>query len=265
MEKEFVFQGHEIVEENPDIIYDNNGFFENAIEYSKKYPKAKKIFNLLDIPPHNPTWPFKQAKEQLLQADVITTISETVRAQIKDLLELESRVIYHPIRPSIKWLKYLKTIDFTFVGRCNDPNKRFNLIKPTLELLGYNTDFLVVSGTEPPPIGTYAGIMLDEDLNELYNSTKYVFLLSKYEGIGLPAMEGIICGAMPLLCNDNKAAYEFGLERFAVNPNPTEIAKKIVDIQNNPEPYLKKIEELRPKFVEMFSVSSVVKNITSLF
>src|SRR3990167_10385976 len=46
MEKEFVFQGHEIVEENPDIIYDNNGFFETAIEYSTKYPKAKKIFNL---------------------------------------------------------------------------------------------------------------------------------------------------------------------------------------------------------------------------
>ena len=40
-----------------------------------------------------------------------------------------------------------------------------------------------------------------EELNQLYNSTKYLLLPSKYEGIGLPMIEALICGTFPITCS----------------------------------------------------------------
>ena len=71
-----------------------------------------------------------------------------------------------------------------------------------------------ICGLQNPKFGNYLGIIKDQELNKLYNSSKYVLLPSASEGIGLPMIEGMICGAIPITCSDNLTAKEFSPADF---------------------------------------------------
>ena len=46
---------------------------------------------------------------------------------------------------------------------------------------------------------------------------------SKAEGLGLPMIEGMICGSIPITCSDNFTAKEFSPKEFICDPNPDSI------------------------------------------
>ena len=264
----FQILGHTVSNENPDLIYANDprGYNE-AISLKKKYPKVNMIFNLLDIPWFMPNI-LNQTKllvsTYLSQADAITVLSYKVKKDLSQFLDRKIDVIYNPVR-DVSYDKNIKKENpFLFVGRANDPNKRFNLIKDSLSKIKGGEKKITVCGEENPGFGNYLGYVSDKKLNELYNSTKYLFLPSKYEGIGLPMIEAVICGALPITCTDNETAKEFLPNDFMCEPNSDSIVKHIEKLDSNYNIKQKIALELGKKYKEQFNKTRIAKNILSI-
>ena len=264
----FQILGHTISYENPDLIYANDprGYNE-AISLKKKYPKVNMIFNLLDIPWFMPNI-LNQTKllvsTYLNQADAITVLSYKVKKDLSQFLDKKIHVIYNPIR-DVYYDKSIKKENlFLFVGRANDPNKRFSLIRETLSKIKDGEKKLTVCGEHNPGFGNYLGYVSNEKLNELYNSTKYLLLPSKYEGIGLPMIEAMICGSLPITCSDNETAREFLPSDFICEPNAKSIVEHIETLDKNFKIKQKLALELGEKYKEQFDKSRIADNILNI-
>jgi glycosyltransferase involved in cell wall biosynthesis len=253
-----------LTDNEPDLIYKNEDFFDEAIKFKEKcLNKPFTIFNILDLQIRNPNYDLSRLKIQLNHADIITCISNTVKNQIKEYLNIDAEVIYNPVK-DITLKKLKRTIPFLYVGRANDLNKRFSLIRETLS--GFSgQDGLVVCGSENPNFGTYVGIVDDETLNDFYNAAKFVLLPSRFEGIGLSMIEGMMAGAIPITCNDNPTAIEFSPKEFICNPNPQSILDKMMEIHKDYEYFQKIALEYGKKYSEMMNKNQVAKNIISLY
>ena len=264
----FQILGHTISHENPDLIYANDprGYNE-AISLKKKYPKVNMIFNLLDIPWFMPNI-LNQTKllvsTYLNQADAITVLSYKVKKDLSQFLDKKIHVIYNPTR-DVYYDKSIKKENlFLFVGRANDPNKRFSLIRETLSKIKDGEKKLTVCGEHNPGFGNYLGYVSNEKLNELYNSTKYLLLPSKYEGIGLPMIEAMICGSLPITCSDNETAREFLPADFICESNANSIVEHIETLDKNFKIKQKLALELGEKYKEQFDKSRIADNILNI-
>ena len=252
------------VNENPDLIYKNEDFFDEAIEFKKTCTSNPfVIFNILDLQVRNPNYDIEKLKEQLRHANVVTCISHTVKNQIKQYLNIDAEVIYNPIKDiSFKNLK--RNIPFLYVGRANDQNKRFFLIKDALQKFNGQTG-LVICGSENPNFGHYIGIIDDERLNHIYNTSRFVLLPSKFEGLGLSMIEGMIAGAIPITCNDNPTALEFSPKEFICDPNQQAILDKMMEIHKNYSVNQQIALEYGKKYEEIMNKNQVAKNIINIY
>lgn len=268
IEEAFVSLGHEVVNESPDFIYSHDFTeIDQAYEFKQRYSNAKYLQKVLDLPIHlfnTQFFDLEKTKEKLLKADLILSNSQTVKNNIKKYLNLESFVVYDAIK-DVHNSNLEKDIPFLYIGRANDPNKRFSLIKHTFKLLNLSEDKITVLGPDNPNFGQYKGIVNDQDLNNYYNRSKYIIFPSYIEGIGLPPIEGIICNAIPILCSDNQTAYEFLDQKLICDPNPYSIAGKLIDIENNYKFYLNLINLYSPKYSEFFNKNIIAKNIINAF
>ena len=122
-----------------------------------------------------------------------------------------------------------------------------------------------ICGLKDPGFGNYLGIIKDKVLNELYNSTKYVLLPSKAEGIGLPMIEGMICGAIPITCSDNLTAKEFSPLDFICEPNAQSIVNKIEELDKEYEVKRKIALEFGKKYKTQFNKKNIAINIVNIF
>jgi len=231
-----------------DLAYCNNPPFDDLINCKSDI----KIANILDIPEHliesghYTQNDLDKLKNQLLKTDVVTAISHTTANQLKKYLNINvSEVIYNPIKPVYLKDNKKKFLDrkwkYLYVGRANDPNKRFNLIIDALRATGEESKLAVV-GSENPNFGNYLGVISDDDLNDLYNDSQFLIFPSRIEGIGLPMIEAAICGCVPITCLDNKCAKEFLNHRYSVEPNAGHIVSKVDEIINN----LTECQEISP-------------------
>jgi glycosyltransferase involved in cell wall biosynthesis len=252
--------GHEIVEENPDLVYCNNFPYDDAIKEDAPF----KIFTLLDVPVH--CWvesDYAKCNQQLRQANAVCAISETVRAQIKGFFKFDSKTIYQPVMPVYQTNeKKYHGFKYLIVGRVNDPNKRTKLFFDYLRK--YDPEaFVTVLGSEDPGFGTYLGVVSNEELNFWYNSVDYVFCLTRYGGIELSPIESILTGTFPIVANDSECAMEFNSE-FACDPTSEGIHEKILEIEANSSKYKEIVARKQPVFKEWFSPLSVAKKIMEL-
>ena len=154
---------------------------------------------------------------------------------------------------------------FLYVGRANDPVKRISLVRDSLNKIPEAINTIKICGSENPGFGNYLGVVPDKNLNELYNASKFVLLTSSAEGIGLPMIEGMICGSIPITCSDNLTAKEFSPEEFICEPNPQAIIKKIEYLNNNYEEKRKIALEYGKKYKILFDKKNIVKNILNIF
>ncbi len=263
LEKAFIDLGHEVItEDEPDLIFDLNGWFDDAIAYGEKYPKAKKIFNLLNADVKNPNWGAGKIG-QLSQASICTTVSESTRNDILKRTGVDCEVIYFPMK-AVSHLNYMKTIEFLYVGRLYNPEKRFMLVKDILEAVKFPTNKLVVAGPEQPPFGIYTGLLPENHLNELYNSCSFLLAPCEREG-SMSIIEGAVAGCFPIVAYDNFWAHEFGFSEFTADPNPLSMAAKIMTILHNKDHFKKILDDIRPGLLEKFAVESVAKRVISLY
>lgn len=232
--------GHTISSvEDADIIYSNDpsGYSEDHRLINKK---AKIIYNVLDLPPHcidpnkfdisrytfvKSTWKRDfdpmHLKNKLKNADIITCICDEVQWQLKNWCQLDSKVIHNPIK-DVSFLnlskeqkiknKQGKTYKYLYVGRANDPNKRFYLIYEMMRKLNESPDSLAVLGSENPGWGDYYGVVEDKVLNLFYNSVDYFLFPSAFKSIGLPALESVVTKTIPIVTNDDPVTKEFWAE-----------------------------------------------------
>jgi len=260
--------GHEISDENPDLIYANDprGYNE-AILIKKKYSNVPLVFNILDIPWHMPNI---QKQTQLLvsqflsQADHISTISLKVKKDLSQFTNERIHVIYNPVRDVYHDEKILKNNKFLFVGRANDPIKRFNLVSATLLKIKDGEKKIKICGAENPNFGNYLGYVSDKELNTLYNSTQFVLLPSKAEGIGLPMIESMICGALPITCSDNETAKEFLPKDFICEPDSNAILKHIEKLDKSYSTKSILAFKLGKEYKKKFNKISIAENILNI-
>ena len=257
--------GHEISSENLDLIYSNDPRgYEESLILKKKNPKEIIVFNVLDIPWHMPNIENQTKlliKHFLSKADFITVISFKVQSDLAKFTNIKTKVIYNPIKDVNHENNITKDNSFLFVGRANDPVKRIKLVYDSLLKIDNGLNNLNICGEHDPGFGNYLGYVTDKRLNELYNSSKYVFLTSIAEGIGLPMIEAMVCGAIPILCSDNKTSKEFSPDDFICEPDVSSIVQKINYINKN---YSEKRElalKLGKKYKEKLDKVSIAKNI----
>ena len=264
----FTKLGHEISDENPELIYANDPRgYKEAIQIKKKNKEAPLIFNLLDIPWHMPN--IQQQTKLLVnqflnQADFVSVISLKVKKDLSQFFNKKIHVIYNPIKDVYYDEKILKNNMFLFVGRANDPIKRFDLVRDTLIKIKDGIKKIKVCGAENPNFGNYLGYVSDEELNNLYNSTQFVLLPSKAEGIGLPMIESMICGALPITCSDNETAKEFLPRDFICAPDPKSILEHIKKLENEYANKRNLAFEFGKRYKEKFNKSSIAKNILNI-
>jgi len=264
----FTKLGHEISDENPELIYANDPRgYKEAIQIKNNNKEAPLIFNLLDIPWHMPN--IQQQTKLLVnqflnQADFVSVISLKVKKDLSQFFNKKIHIIYNPIKDVYYDEKILKNNMFLFVGRANDPIKRFDLVRDTLIKIKDGIKKIKVCGAENPNFGNYLGYVSDEELNNLYNSTQFVLLPSKAEGIGLPMIESMICGALPITCSDNETAKEFLPRDFICAPDPKSILEHIKKLENEYANKRNLAFEFGKRYKEKFNKSSIAKNILNI-
>ena len=265
----FEIIGHKISDEDPDIIYSNDPRgFEKALILKNKYPKAYLIFNVLDIPWHLSSSIRQQTKllvnNFLIKADQITAISFKVKKDLLQFIDKKIHVIYNPTKDDFYDPKIKKDNQFLFVGRANDPVKRIGLVHETLLEIKDGLNNLKICGAEDPGFGNYLGYVSDQELNKLYNSSKFIFLPSKAEGIGLPMIEAMICGSLPITCSDNETAREFLPSEFICDPNVKSIVNKIEELDKEYDVRREKALNFGKKYKEKLNKATIAKNILNL-
>ena len=261
--------GHTLSEDSPDLIYSNDpkGYV-RGLELKEKYPNAYLIFNFLDIP-----WHIENIQKQteslvrnfFLKADAISVISFKVKKDLAKFYDKKIHVIYNPIKDVNLDNKIKKNNTFFYVGRANDPIKRFNLIKESISKIKEGEKNIKICGTENPDFGNYLGVIKDRELNKLYNSSKYVLLPSKAEGLGLPMIEGMICGSIPITCSDNLTAKEFSPIEFICEPNVHSIINKIEELDKDYENKRNLALKFGEKYQNQFNKTKIAKNIINIF
>ena len=261
--------GHILSDDPPDLIYSNDPTgYEKAVFLKKKFPKSYLILNFLDVPWHMP-----KIREQtnslikyfLVKADAVTVISFRVKKDLAKFFNKKIEVIYNPIKDVFYDKNIKKNNNFLYVGRANDPIKRINLVKESLQKIENGLKDIKICGTEDPGFGNYLGVVPDLELNKLYNSSKYVYLTSKSEGLGLTMIEAMICGSLPITCADNETAKEFLPEDFICEPNSQSIVNKIDELNKEYDAKRKLALEHGKKYKIQFDKINIAKNILNIF
>jgi len=274
--KALIELGHSVNEKNDyfDFIYSNDcGSHDEAIVFKKLHPKSKLILNVLDCPIHISgfsSW-LDKTSIQLMQADFVTAISETVRRDIINIFPFLSTkhipVIYQPIK-DVFYKKTDKIRSALFVGRANDPNKNFKLASEAAMYSGIKID---VVGPENPldlypkysNFVNYLGLVSDEQLNEEYNKHSLTFITSWNEGICLSLPESIVCRTPVVCVNTMRTAWEFCPKEFLCENNIFDITNKVSQVICGN--FDKTLENYSSHYKEMFSGKSVAKNIINVY
>ena len=261
--------GHILSEDSPELIYSNDPTgYEKAMLLKKKFPNSFLIFNFLDVPWHMPNVD-KQTKllveHFLAKSNAVTVISHKVKHDLAKFLDKKIEVIYNPIKDVFYDESIKKNNTFLYVGRANDPIKRISLLKTALSKTTNGIMDIKICGSEDPGFGTYLNVVSDQELNRLYNSSKYLLLPSKAEGIGLTMIEAMICGSLPIACSDNKTAEEFLPKDFICEPNAQSISDKIEELNKEYDVKRKLALEYGKKYKIQFDKINVAKNILSVF
>jgi glycosyltransferase involved in cell wall biosynthesis len=261
--------GNILSKDSPELIYSNDPtVYEKAMLLKKKFPNSFLIFNFLDVPWHMPNVD-KQTKllveHFLAKSDAVTAISYKVKKDLAKFLDKKIEVIYNPIKDVFYDESIKKNNTFLYVGRANDPVKRTNLLKQAFSKTVNGIIDIKICGSEDPGFGTYLNVVSDQELNKLYNSSKYLLLPSKAEGLGLTMIEAMICGSLPIACSDNKTAKEFLPKDFICEPNAQSILDKIEELNKEYDTKRKLALEYGKKYKIQFDKMSIAKKILSIF
>jgi len=229
----------------PYFVYANDSErWEEAANWRDAHaPSAKLVLTCLDVPEWNlPSGYNPYEKLDILKrADAICAISRYVQSQIHRYYALPSYLIYQPIMDvtadaRVAGKRPYPQFKAMMVGRLRDPSKRAELAVNALVMAGFSETEVAVVGSEPLGWGTYMGSVSPEMLSDLYNSVDYVLCASAAGGLELPPLEGIVCGAIPIVCSDLTTFHEgFYPAYWGCYPNAHSVAYRLRLLESNPD------------------------------
>lgn len=271
IKEDFESLGYMISNETPDFIFCNDPpKFEEALSLRDRINKPL-ILNILDMPTHVPEfkWCVDKWSHYLSKADEITSISKFTQSQVKLHTGFDSTVIYNPIK-DVSYKALDRDKYFISVGRVNDPNKRFKLSASVIQTISSQVgipkeNLLNIIGTENPSFGNYRGMVNDDELDNMYNTTEIILITSKVEGICLPLIEAMICGCIPVVCEDMTTAREFAPEELIVKAEIEDIIKKIYEIMSDLPKYRSLVIKHSVNNINLFNKITVAKNIENVY
>lgn len=268
------------------LVYCNDmGTYEEAIEAKddgRLKAGAKLVFNVLDLPEHifAPNGDFTHEKllhlrDCLNKADAVTSISPFVQSQLHRLLAIQSIVIWQPVKDVSPAKRLAGERPFPFrvlmAGRCRDKNKRIDSIGiPALIMAGFEQEEVAVCGGEYPGWGVDMGVVSDEVLNDLYNSVDFVMHPSLNEGLGLVPLEGMICGATPILTYDTSTFSDIAHfpQYWGCYPSATSVAYRLRALMDNPGMVIAEREyclEKSKAIIYQFNKTRIAQNIVDVY
>ncbi len=219
IEEGFRALGCEVVDkgDGADLVYANDAqHYLTALNlrHIVANPCGRVILNVLDLAPHlGAAFPLDTIKLRVGAADAVTTISSTVQRDIRARLGVEATVVYNPIRDvggKVHALGLIPNPRALFVGRVNDPEKRAGVAASALAMLSFGWDDIATVGREQPHYGgVYRGEVTDDKLNVLYHAADFLMCPTRHAFLGLPILEAMACGTIPVVCNDLDILDEF--------------------------------------------------------
>lgn len=258
----------ELTDNEPDFLYKNEDFFEEAIDFAnRRNKKPYCIFNILDLQLNNKNYNLDKLMSQLLFADKITCISDTVKKEIWENLGLEAINIGNPVKDITYNPEIKKDIDFTIIGRNSDLNKRGFLFQELLGLKENQGKSFMVVGPESLPFSKigWIGIINDNQLSEIYNRSKFVLCCSKREGLNLIVGESCMGGAIPLIASDMSTCKEWNMPEFVVEPNIESINDKVQQINKDYLEYQQISLNYGKIWQKKFNKSQIAQNIINIY
>lgn len=269
-----------------DLVYCNDaGTYEEALEAKddgRLKAGVRLVFNVLDIPEmlFAPLGDYTHEKllhlrDCLNKADAVTSISPFVQNQLHRLLAIQSTVIWQPVKDVSPTKRLAGEKPFPYrvlmAGRCRDKNKRIGSIGiPSLIMAGFGPEEVAICGGEYPGWGVDLGIVSDEVLNDLYNSVDFVMHPSLNEGLGLVPLEGMICGATPILTYDTSTFSDIAHfpQYWGCYPSPTSVAYRLRALMDNPGMVMAEREYCLmrgPLIEEQFGKETIAENIVDVY
>jgi len=185
-------------------------------------------------------------KRSCQDADVVITVSETIKQELIDQMKLPKekiRVVYNGVdqkrfRPVLERISGLPHDYFLYLGTL-EPRKNllgllegYRIAKPKIGdcklVLGgakgweYQTIFEKVKeyGLEEDVV--FPGYLPSEDLPKLYSGAKAFLFPSLYEGFGIPPLEAMACGVPVVTSNCSCLPEVTGDAAVLVNPKDSE-------------------------------------------
>jgi hypothetical protein len=202
---------------SPDLIYANDiGHWDAALDAHSKFPNSKCILTILDLPFHLP----KDCRDQIdMVRQVIRdypevricTISQKVADDIREHCYYVPFIIHQPIKDiidlGIPWDQ--RPIEYLIVGRNTDPQKgHYDVTIPCIQQMHGDISSLYTVGEGFQGAQNY-GDVTDEQLNTIYNNSKYVFICGFFDGLGLQLIESQAAGCIPISFHHHPTAKEF--------------------------------------------------------
>lgn len=228
------------------------------------------ICNVLDIPTHL-NHAYSKLCAQIIEYNKlnrvkIVCISKFVQSQIHRYCRIENvPVIFQPIKDIKRDPIHHgnRTYKYLIVGRNADPNKKHRQITiEAIKELDGNFDNLYSVG-EDIGVGHYLGQVSDDELQHVYLNSKYLFFPSEIEGLGLPPIEAILSGCIPIMYHWNLTAYEF-FSSDLIFDSVSAIVKYVNNIEERSEP-LPTVKDTLIVDPIVFTPEYVADSITNIF
>lgn len=202
-----------------------------------------------------------RARWGLRKAAVLTAVSDFSAGEIERWYGVPRRriqVIHHGLQPGLQRSSEAEITAFRtryglqgkkaigFLGALFGRRHITELIEATDRLRKRIDAFLLLAG--PDRLGPASGIDLnrdwivripwlaEEEIAAFYSSLDLHVYLSKYEGFGLPPMEALQCGTVPLLLTGSSLTELYsGCALFADSPDPEQITPLMEAFLKDPE------------------------------
>ena len=231
------------------------------------------------------------------RADAIVVDSYFVKKELEKVYKVESKKIeviypgsddfFYPNKNETAFLELIKKYHiqkkFIFTTATNHERKNiFGLVDAFKEIKQFNDYQLVICGLLPDFTITklekylqkmnltekvkFLGFVSKNELRVLYSFAKLFVFPSFEEGFGLPVLESVLCGCLPI-CSDAGALPEvIGNKKLLFNPrNTPSITEKINEVLSWPEEkHLEHLEKAK-KHVSRFNWQKAADQYLELF
>jgi glycosyltransferase involved in cell wall biosynthesis len=176
------------------------------------------------------------------RARAVITVSEFSRAELRELLGVDSRVVHGGVDPRFVSGPRDEERPYVLCVASHTARKNLRALVPAAEALAREGVELRVAGGHRPQFAAERGLgalrllghVDDAALPALYAGASAFVLPSVYEGFGLPVLEAMACGTPVVTTNVTALPETTGGAARLVDPDPEALRGALVAVLGDP-------------------------------